>query len=337
MMVKKGSKSVSKKGLSETDAKILKILFRESRTSFTKIAEDCKISVSAVIKRYKRLWKDGIINGEIMQVDPSSLGYKCIAIVVVTTDRKEENKVIEFLRSKPYSCVVFRNVFERTNIAAIISLHEFEELSETMRDIEANPLIKQTTVHIWSKTSGLDHPENLVLATSMSKNDSEIHSKTNIGKPKKIEIDETDRQIARILARKSRTPFAKIAKELNISTKKVIQRYRKLRGNVLSSSTITVNLSKLGYEACAHLFIESANKSKLPEISDKFLQIPNLITLMEIFGREWDLFPIIALRNFKELFKLKQQINTIDHIKQTDIILNVPYSTWPLNLFASLL
>jgi len=320
-----------------TDAKILKTLLKESRTSFTEIAKDCKISVNAVRKRYKRLWKTGIINGAIMQVNPRSLGYKCIANIGIITAREDESKVIEFLRSKPYTRVAFINVFERTNIATIISLHEFEELSETMRDIEANPLIKHANAFVWNKTSGLDHPENLVLAPSISKTDKEPHPKPNITNLEKAKIDGTDRQIAKILSQNSRTPFIKIAQELNISTKNVIQRYNKLKGTVLASSTITVNLKQLGYNAAAHLLIKVANRSKTPAILTNLLQIPNLITVMELFGGECDLLPIIVLRDYEDLFKLKEQISAIQGIEQLDIILSKPYYTWPLNLFASLL
>jgi hypothetical protein len=105
---------------------------------------------------------------------------------------------------------------------------------------------------------------------------------------------------------------------------------------VLATSTITVNLNKLGYKALAHLLIKGANKSTVPEISTKLLQIPNLITLLEIFG-DHDLFPIVALRDYEALFKLKEQISIIQGIEQTGIILAKPYYTWPLNLFNSLL
>src|SRR5512143_2686320 len=105
--------------IDEIDAKIMKALLRESRTTFTVLAEDCGISIAAVGKRYQRLWKAGIINGAIIQVNPRSLGYKCIVNIGITTAREDENKVVEFLRSKPYTRVAFVNVFERANIAAI--------------------------------------------------------------------------------------------------------------------------------------------------------------------------------------------------------------------------
>jgi len=326
-----------KSKIDETDAKILKTLLKESRASFTEIANDCEISINSVRKRYKRLWKIGIINGAIMQVNPRSLGYKCIANIGITTDRDDESKVIEFLRSKPYTRVAFVNVFERTNIATIISLRDFEELSETMRDIEANPLIKHANAFVWNKTSGLDHPENLMLTPSTIKTETNTHPKTNTANREKAKIDKTDRQIAKILSQNARTPFTKIAKQLNISTKNVIQRYNKLRENVLTSSTITINLKKLGYNAAAHILIKVANRSKIPEVLTKLLQIPNLITLMEVFGGEYDLFPIIVLRDYEELFGLKEQMNKIQNIEHSDIILAKPYYAWPLNLFDSLL
>jgi len=337
LRLQKGCKLPSRTTIDVTDAKILKTLFKESRTSFTEMAKDCKISVNAVRKRYKRLWKTGIINGEITQVNPASLGYKCIVTVWVTTAVADESKTIEFLRSKPYSCKVFRNVFERANLATIISLHEFEELAKTMRDIEANPLIKHTNAFIWSKASGMDHPENLVLTPANSKTREESHPRLDTSKLEKAKIDDTDRQIAKILSRNSRITFTKIAEELNISAKNVIQRYNKLRGTVLANSKVTVSLKKLGYNAIASLRIKVANRSKTPEILANLLQIPNLITVLEFVGGEYDLFPQIVLNDYEDLFKLKYEIGAIHGIEQLDVFLGKPFPAWPLNLFASLL
>jgi DNA-binding Lrp family transcriptional regulator len=88
--------------IDETDAKILRQLLRESRTSLTELAKICKITVGAVRMRYKKLWRIGLINGEIMQVNPQSLGYKCISDIGILTSLEDEKKVIEFLQSKSY-------------------------------------------------------------------------------------------------------------------------------------------------------------------------------------------------------------------------------------------
>ena len=322
--------------IDETDAKILRTLLSESRTGFTRIAKDLRISVAAVRKRYKRLQKTGIINGEIMQVNPYILGYKCIVQMGIASISKGEGEVIESLKSKPYTHIVFRNVFERTNIAAIISLHDIQELSDVIQKIEANPLVKYTSALIWNKTV-VDHPENLVLAGSIDKSKQVHKPKPSTNNFEKVRIDQTDRQIARILSRKSRTPLLTIAKELNISTKKVTERYNKLRGPVLVSSTITIDLKKLGYNAMAHIMIKAHNKSKTEEISADLLQIPNLIVLIEFVGGGYDLFPIIVLRNYEELFVAKERLSMIQGIEQIGMILSEPYPAWPLNLFTLLL
>jgi DNA-binding Lrp family transcriptional regulator len=44
--------------------------------------------------------------------------------------------------------------------------------------------------------------------------------------------------------------FRKVAEMLGISTQAVIRRYNRLKKNVLSYSSITVNLEKLGYRLC---------------------------------------------------------------------------------------
>ena len=78
----------------EVDARILKILLAESRTSFTEIADECKITVAAVRMRYKHLWDEGIINGEKMLVNPHCLGFRHIVDLGIECSVKDEKEVI---------------------------------------------------------------------------------------------------------------------------------------------------------------------------------------------------------------------------------------------------
>jgi Lrp/AsnC family transcriptional regulator, regulator for asnA, asnC and gidA len=319
-----------------TDEKILRILMKESRTSFTYIAKECNITVAAIRKRYNRLWKTGIINGEIMLVNPHSLGYNCIVNIGIITKNEDENKVVEFLKSKPYIIFVITKFFDRANIDANICLLEFQELHEILKQIEANPLIKKLIIRYWLKTSNLDYPENLILTNSDNRINIEYKQNPDANL-KKVEIDEIDRRIARILTKTSRISFTKIAKELNISTINVIKRYNKLKGNVLTRSTITIDLKKLGYNSMAHLRLEIADKNKIREIANKILKIPNVIAVIELVGGDYDLFPAIVLRNFDELFRLKEQLSEIRDITKTTMIIGEPFITFPFNMFAALL
>jgi DNA-binding Lrp family transcriptional regulator len=149
-------------------------------------------------------------------------------------------------------------------------------------------------------------------------------------------MDEIDRKIAKILSQHSRTTFRKIAEQTGISTKNVIQRYRRLRGNVLTLSTITVNLKKLGYNANAFAFVKVANKSKLQEIYNQLLEMPNLINAIRLIG-PYDLAITLTLQEFQELFKFKEDVRKIPGIGDTEIYLGPAVQMYPVNLFQTLL
>jgi len=341
---KKGSKLQKRTRIDETDAKILKILLKESRTSFTEIAKNCKISVGAVRMRYKRLWKEGVIKGEVMLVNPHSLGYKYISDLGITTAVENEKEVIKFLMRKPYISQI-AGPLGKYNIWAKVALYDTDNLTEILEDIETSPHIKHVDALIWVEAINIEYPENLIinpLNTDNKQKTANNEQKTiqripaNNAQKTRIQIDETDRKIAIILSQNSRTPFRKIAQQLKISPKNVIQRYKRLRENVLTLSTITVDLNKLGYEAMASVFVKAANRSKMSEIHAQMLQIPNLIVSIRLIGA-YDLYTAIVLRDFKELFNAQEQIRRIKHIEKTDIFLTPNVPAWPLNLFPSLL
>lgn len=315
----------------EIDANVIKILLEESRTSFTDIAKSCGISVGAVRMRYKNLWKKGIINGEIMLVNPYSLRYRHVMIIGVETTRKNEDKVLKFLKRKPFVGYVFKN-FGKYNFGAQIAIKNMGELTVIQRNLEASPLIKRADALIFAGDIVVEHPENLIIKP---------FSGTKEHKPittvkKRIIMDEIDKKIVKILSEKSRTPFCRIAKQLDISTKNVIERYRKLRGNVLTLSTITVDITKLGYNASALLFIKLANKSKVAEVVNELLQIPNLLALVKYIG-DYDLFAYLVLENFQGYFKTENSIRNIENIDYFDFHLVPNLPAWPPNLYSPFL
>ena len=323
-----------KTDIDEIDAKILKALLSESRTSFTEIAKDCKISIVAVRMRYKHLWKTGIIAGEIMQVNPHSLGYKCIAAIGIVTAVYNEEKVLEFLKNKSYVLHIIRN-FGKYDLAVIVTLSDMQELSAILEDLGSNHLfIEHVDAMIWAEAINMDYTENLIIKPFTNKQNSQSN-RYSINH-EETQIDETDQKIAKILSQNSRRPFKKIAEEIGISTQNVILRYKRLRETVLTLSTIQVDLNKLGYRATAHVLVKIANRSKTKEIYAQMLQIPNLIVAIRLIG-PYDLFVIVALEDFESLFSFKENILRISGIEEIDISINPSFPSWPLNLFSSLL
>ena len=325
----------NRKKIDQTDAKILRTLLNESRTSLTELAAICEISIGAVRMRYLRMQRDGIITGEEMLVNPHSLGYKYITDLGIKTSAENESVVFEFITKKPYVSHIV-GPFGKYAFWVKVALHDTQKLATILEDLESEPKIENIDAFIWVEATNIEYPENLILGPFNNIRKQEKTKKKNPVRIDETPIDEIDQKIAQILSQKSRTPFRKIGEQLGISTKNVVRRYKKLRKNVLSRSTITIDLNKFGYNALSNTFVKAKNRSKLPEIKDQILNIPNTIVAIRLIG-QYDLYVSTALSNFKDLFNLTEQIRKIPDIEKTESFVCQMVPKWPLNLFPSLL
>lgn len=313
------------------------MLLLEARTSFTDIATECKITVGAVRMRYKRLSREGVITGEVMLVNPHCLGYRHIIDLGIITDTENENEVIKYLDSKPYISQVVSH-FGKYNFFGKVALKNLNKLSGIIEDLESNHKIEHVDALIWAEAINIEFPQNLIINPLKLENEIKSIQRPALANfdQAPLVIDEIDRKIAFVLCRKARTPFRKIAGELDVSTKTVIERYRKLRQNLITLSTVTLNLSKLGYNAIANFYLKVSNRSKMAEIYTHLLQIPNVIVIIRLIGT-YDLYVAIVVEDFDKMFEAKKKIRKICGLEKTDIFLTPMLPGWPLNLFPSLL
>ncbi len=321
--------------IDEIDAKILRMLLTESRTSFTDISKECKITVGAVRMRYKRLLKEGTINGEVTLINPHCLGFRHIIDLGIIIDKENEKEVATYLESKPYISQVVTHL-GKYNFYGKIALRDLNQLSGILEDLEANPKIKRVDPIIWAEAINIEFPSNLIIKPLPWNNgQAERPAITHIDQAP-VKLDEIDRNISIILTNKSRTPFRQIAEQLNISTKTVIQRYRKLRENLLIRSTITLDLNNLGYHAMGDLYIKVSNRSKMNEIYKQLLNIPNVIVIMRLIGT-YDLYVAVALEDFNKMFEVTEKISKISGLEKPDLFITPMLPAWPLNLFSAML
>ena len=83
------------KGIDEIDKRILEKLQKNARTSYSKIAKELNLSESTIHHRIKRLKEMGIIKGFVTLLEPEKLGYGVTAFVLLKTDPRLHNKVLE--------------------------------------------------------------------------------------------------------------------------------------------------------------------------------------------------------------------------------------------------
>jgi Lrp/AsnC family transcriptional regulator for asnA, asnC and gidA len=340
--------------LDEIDVRILKTLLKDPRTSFAEIAEQCGMSINAIRMRFKRLKQVGVIQGAIMQVNPRSLGYCCIAYLMIRADTNKEESVLEFLEKTPNVIQSFQQM-GRTNIHCLAALESFDELAHTIEYVWEHPCIMMVEAIIWVDIVRMDHPENLVIepfdglshTTNLSPKDEnpkptitpspdayELTKENNCRKC--YELDKIDQIIIKILSENARMSFRKIAQKLDVSTQSVIRRYKRLRKNISPYSSITLNLKKLGYIGTALFLIKITHQKKSSKVVDEILSVPNVITAIRTFGN-FDIFVAVPFSSYEQLFKLNQSISKISGVMQIELFWGKPFVKWPLNLFSKLL
>lgn len=340
--------------IDDVDVKILRVLLKDPRTSFTEIAKDCEMSTNAVRIRFEKLKKAGVITGAIMQVDPKSLGYNCIANLLIQADINEETSVYDFLEKTP-NIILPVQLVGRYNILSIGAFRSVDELAHTVEHVRSHPHVSTVEPGVWVDVVWIDHPKNLILepfdglsyTTELLPKDD--NSKPTITHPQvaselakenhskaSYELDKIDLQISKILSDNARMSFRKIAKKLGISTKTVIKRYKRLRKDVAPFSSITLDLRKIGYVGNALFLIKVSPQHKMSKVFDELLRIPNVVVAIRILGNI-DIFAITPIANLGQLFKMKQGISKTPGITQIELLLDKPFPIWPLNLFSKLL
>jgi len=129
----------------------------------------------------------------------------------------------------------------------------------------------------------------------------------------KLELDETDVKILRMLQQDARIPFTKIAEQCNVSTDTIIRSFGKMKEReVISGTTVLLNLKKMGYEYIASFFVDV----NFPHISDgiKFIrEIPEILWCVPTIGK-YNLFTIAIFKDFSRLSEVRDLIKTHPHV-----------------------
>jgi len=132
----------------EIDRRIVSLLSRNGRMSFTELARQAGLSVSAIHQRVRRLEADGVITGYVALCDPEVIGLPLTAFVSIKPfDAAAPDDLPERLRSLPaieacHSVAGDENYILKVRVASPTAL---EELLQQIRAV-ANVSTRTTVV-----------------------------------------------------------------------------------------------------------------------------------------------------------------------------------------------
>jgi Lrp/AsnC family transcriptional regulator, regulator for asnA, asnC and gidA len=132
----------------DIDINIIRSFQRDVRVTFIEIAKENNFSVDAIIKRYKRLEKQGIIRGETILVDPRRIDLNCSASLQVSVEASHVIEIINQLRKQP-GVVFCTQSMGMENVFAIVVLKDLNELNALHEEIKSLKHVKDIKTSIW--------------------------------------------------------------------------------------------------------------------------------------------------------------------------------------------
>ena len=143
-------------------------------------------------------------------------------------------------------------------------------------------------------------------------------------------MDETDLCILRELVKAGQTPLLSIAKKLGVSPETVRTRYMKLKKRkIIAHGSVTIDLSKLGYQGKVFLMITNAPNHDKSKTIDAMKKIKNIFIIGEVIG-DFELIAIAPIKDMLDLKELVTEIKKIPGVNQVEITL-INDTVFPVN------
>jgi len=222
--------------------RILHELDKNARISYSEIAKRIKLSKNSVIKRIKKMEKEQIILGYNALININNLGYTTYDIYLKfkgTTLEKEQQIIEDMIKHKDIWFV--ERVEGNISLSLLISTKTPEEFNEIWSKVyeKIKPYVELIRIailleyHHFTRRYLLDsHQKELIV----------------IGKRGNSKIDKKDETLLKIISSDVRISLLDISSKLNLNTKSVMMRIKKLeKGEIILGYKLNLNLRKMGY------------------------------------------------------------------------------------------
>lgn len=131
-------------------------------------------------------------------------------------------------------------------------------------------------------------------------------------------MDQVDLNIIKELKKDAGKSFLKIAKKIGVSPRTVQNRYKKMKEKgIIWYPTISIDLSKIGYEGKAYLMITNAPEQDKELTIEALNQMQDVIIFSDIIG-DFDVLAIALIRDLESFAKLLLDIKEVPSVDQID-------------------
>ena len=134
--------------IDSTDRIILKMQLKDARVSIKKIAEECGISSSAVLKRIENLKSTGLIIGSELRLKQGTFGYSQKATIGIIANISKIDEIAKTIRDIP-NVVVCAKSIGKYNVFCLLVAKNIVELDNVTRIIKQIAGVKEIAINIW--------------------------------------------------------------------------------------------------------------------------------------------------------------------------------------------
>ncbi len=309
--------------IDEIDARILRELLVDARTSFVDIAKETKLSTVSIGDRFSELEKSGVITGSTIHISYPAVKHNVVCSVLIKVEKKEIDQVLRYIEKIPLEKpILFRD--PKNDISLIVGLNDIHEVSQLKEKIRRNKYVMDLKVETWIGVRNM--PENLALSPQTKP--SEPHLKPENPKTN-LELDNLDLDLINRLTKDSMQPFSKLAKEMGISINTVSKKYRRLVDNHIIRSVIRINPKKLGYNAMMLFALSFASESETDSVIKALMDIKDTFLITKTSGN-YDLFVQLFVRDIDQLLATQFQVANIAGISTIESLVYPVPPEWPL-------
>ncbi|MEM6298014.1 MAG: Lrp/AsnC ligand binding domain-containing protein [Bacteroidota bacterium] len=137
-------------------------------------------------------------------------------------------------------------------------------------------------------------------------------------------LDETDLRILSLLMKNAKMPYTEVASRVFVSGGTVHLRMKKMEDlGIVQGSSLSVDISKLGFDVTAYLGIYLTTSSLYDDVADKLAEIPEILSLHYTTGA-YSIFIQLICRDTKHLREiLHDKIQPIEGIARTETLISL--------------